>query len=187
MRILVVSHDEQASRFLKHELEKADHVVDCTFPSFDLPDRLVNAGKEGKDYSLLFIDLDMLEINALELFGEIRGARPDLGVVAVISTSNEHKATEAIHLGITDCLHKPISQHEIHIAVSRAEQKRIHEDKKTLEIGMAFKQEYAKYDRGTCRQDQAVGGQVSRYLREHRNRYGDTQARYDSFIGKQGI
>ncbi|MFP3975972.1 MAG: PAS domain S-box protein [Dehalococcoidia bacterium] len=143
MKTLIVTQEQETQELLEQELEKRGHSTDY----FGTPDGLLqrlHEPKQEKPYNLLFIDLDMPQLNAIETLQAIIKAGFDLEVIPLYSPGNDVQLIQAIRLGIADCLTKPVSQNEIQEALSRVEQRKVYQSKRALEIGMAFKQQYAK-------------------------------------------
>ena len=136
MRVLIVDDEPGICRRLQQELQKEGCEVDYTTSAIGVLERLKNAEQEGRDYTLLLLDLRMPKVDGFSLLKEIREARLGLDVVIITGYGDEDKAIESIRLGAVDYLPKPISLEALHTAVFRVQQKRAAEEKRDLEYSI---------------------------------------------------
>ena len=136
MRVLIVDDEPGICQHLQRELQKEGCEVDYTTSAIGVLERLKNAEQEGRDYTLLLLDLRMPKLDGFSLLKEIREARIDLEVVIITGYGDEDKAIESIRLGAVDYLPKPISLEALHTAVFRVQQKRAAEEKRALEYSV---------------------------------------------------
>jgi len=136
MRVLIVDDEPGICRRLQQELQKEGCEVDYTTSAIGVLERLKNAEQEGRDYTLLLLDLRMPKVDGFSLLKEIREARLGLDVVIITGYGDEEKAIESIRLGAVDYLPKPISLEALHTAVFRVQQKRAAEEKRDLEYSI---------------------------------------------------
>src|SRR4030042_3399637 len=121
-KALIAGGAEKICKRLQHELKKKGCEVEYITSPLGVIERLHDARGEGKPYELLLLDLRMPTASGFELLKGIRGAQPDLDIIT--GYGDEDKAIEAIRLGASDYLQKPISLEDLHTALFRSQQKR---------------------------------------------------------------
>lgn len=71
----------------------------------------VSKCKEISDFDLVFMDIDLPQMDGYEATRKIREFRPDLPIIA--QTSNVINNDQAFECGFTDCIRKPFSKTEL--------------------------------------------------------------------------
>ncbi len=86
----------------------------------------VKNGKEAMDYmgmspviDLVFIDIQMPEMDGYKLSPHIKKSNPFLPVVALTSFSNEDEQNHCLEVGCTDCLAKPVTEKNLFSVLNR--------------------------------------------------------------------
>jgi len=64
---------------------------------------------EHLGFSVALVDLDMKGTEGLELIGQLRRQFPEMPVIAISTKLENDEITEAMKLGISDILQKPIT------------------------------------------------------------------------------
>jgi two-component system OmpR family response regulator len=114
-QILAVD-DDLASRLLLQKSLKNDsyHVAVC-----ESGEKAIQLIRKEK-YDLVITDLIMEGIGGLELLGEIKKIAPDLSLILLTGHASIETAIEAVRLGASDYLLKPINVDELGFRVKKA-------------------------------------------------------------------
>lgn len=111
LKAIIVDDEEDAIKFLKAQLSRADIQVDIQ-ATFTLPSKaLAFDGWEGID--VLFIDMEMPEMNGFRFLDALGPIKPQI----VFTTAHEEYAIGAIKRGALDYLLKPVSLAELNSAL----------------------------------------------------------------------
>lgn len=102
-RILIV--DDDAS--VRQTLTRIFHSADCDVTSAGSGSEALRLLRESS-YDLVFLDLRMPEYDGLQILKEIRDGYPKLPVILLTAFGSLQSALEAIRLGATDYLLKPV-------------------------------------------------------------------------------
>jgi len=73
-----------------------------------------------EDFDLLLLDIRMPEMDGIDFLREARAISPDTEVIMVTGYATIQTAVEAIKLGATDYLQKPVSPDQLVVSVARA-------------------------------------------------------------------
>ncbi|GAB4368916.1 MAG: hypothetical protein Kow0042_10360 [Calditrichia bacterium] len=114
-KILVVDDDSSSRLFLQKVLEKENY-----------PITLCNDGVEALEvlgrqyYDLVITDLKMESIDGIELLEKIKYIDPEIAVIILTGHASIKTAIEALRLGASDYLIKPVNIEELRIRVKKA-------------------------------------------------------------------
>ncbi len=114
-RVLVVDDEEAIRDLLSKMLELADYEVES---APDGPGALDHLKRDG--YDLMFVDLKMPGMDGLALIRQARALKATLPIIVVTGYSSEASAIEALNLGISAYITKPLSVPQLLEAASRA-------------------------------------------------------------------
>lgn len=114
-QILAVD-DDLASRLLLQKSLKNDSYLVTVCESGEKALQLIRKEK----YDLVITDLIMEGIGGLELLGEIKKIAPDLSLILLTGHASIETAIEAVRLGASDYLLKPINVDELGFRVKKA-------------------------------------------------------------------
>lgn len=112
-RIVLVDDEEEILAMLKDYLEFKGHSV-----------KTASRGSEGLRLilqtppDLAILDLRMPEITGLEVLKQIKLSQPQIRVVILTGQLDEESEAEALDLGASLCLHKPLALEELDRAIS---------------------------------------------------------------------
>jgi excisionase family DNA binding protein len=113
VNILVIDDDEEICSLFKDALEESGFAVTT-----------VNSASKGlelikdQDYSLVFLDLKMPEMDGAELFKRIKEAKPNLPVTIVTGYPDSDLMMRALTYGPLGVMNKPFSGSDILAAVN---------------------------------------------------------------------
>lgn len=137
---LLVDDDVEFSKSLQVFLD------DLGFQSKIISDtKLLYELLENEKPSIIFLDLQMPDINGTEIIFEVRKRIDYLPIIVISGTSNFQEAVEAVKLGADDFISKPITNFEqLEISINRALQKaellnEVEDYKKNLEMMVQFR------------------------------------------------
>jgi len=68
---------------------------------------------EKDSYDMIFIDINIPELDALETLKEVRKTEVTIPIIALSSSTFEEGKEKFLEIGIDDCLHKPFVMDEI--------------------------------------------------------------------------
>lgn len=114
-QILAVD-DDLASRLLLQKSLKNDSYLVTVCESGEKALQLIRKG----EYDLVITDLIMEGIGGLDLLGEIKKIAPDLSLILLTGHASIETAIEAVRLGASDYLLKPINVDELGFRVKKA-------------------------------------------------------------------
>ena len=110
--ILVIDDDETICSLFEDTLEEEGHTLTTVSDS----SKGLALVKHG-DYDLVFLDLKMPGMNGVELFGEIRVAKPELPVTIITGYPDSDLMKRALDRGPLGVMNKPFSGSDILVAV----------------------------------------------------------------------
>lgn len=116
MRAILVDDEPLALRFLESQLNKLNDIeVIGKFTYLDLnkEEKLVN------DTDIVFLDIEMPEVNGLELAEQLLQVKPEL-IIIFVTAFNEY-AAEAFDLNALDYLLKPVDKDRLAKTIARIE------------------------------------------------------------------
>jgi len=121
-RILVVDDDPLVTDSLCDFLTSEGHTAVAAHRAQEAIAELDRAGAspDAPPFGLMVSDINMPAVDGLELLKRVRKTREDLAVIMITGFGKIEHAVEAIKLGATDYLTKPIVDDELRIAVSKA-------------------------------------------------------------------
>ena len=107
-RILVIDDDDSICDLFRDSLEESGHVVTtCTDPLEGL-----QFAKE-KDFSMVFLDLKMPQMDGAEVLKQIRAVKPDLPVTIVTGYPDSELMSTALENGPFGVMKKPFLSADI--------------------------------------------------------------------------
>ncbi len=118
-KIMVVDDDYSSRLFLKKVLEKENYPTTACSDGIEALDVL---GKHSFD--LIITDLKMESIGGIELLEKIKSADAQIAVIILTGHASIQTAIEALRLGASDYLIKPINIEELRIRVKKALERR---------------------------------------------------------------
>ncbi len=96
---------------------------------------------ESDDYDIVFLDENMPGMTGLETLTRIKASRPDLPVVMITKSEEEHIMEEAIASKIADYLIKPLNPNQILMSAKKIlENKRLVTERTNLKYQQQFQQ-----------------------------------------------
>ncbi len=123
-RILIAEDNEQTRQQLQELLGNDPKVkVDTTGDGFEALEALVN-----HNYSLVLTDLKMPRLSGMQLIEEVQKRRLPVTVIVTTGHGSIDEAVQAMRMGASDFLTKPIDIHHLRLVVQRALRERILED-----------------------------------------------------------
>lgn len=114
-RVLVVDDEETIRDLLSRTLALADYQVDAVA---DASAALLRIRSDR--YDLLVSDLRMPGIDGLTLIQQVRAAGAGIPVIIITGFSSEQSAIEAVNLGVTGYLTKPLRVPQVLAAAAKA-------------------------------------------------------------------
>jgi DNA-binding response OmpR family regulator len=72
------------------------------------------------EIGVVVLDLELPDVHGLEVFRQLKDARPELRVVILSASTQEEHVLEALRLGAFDYLAKPLHEEELRLSVKRA-------------------------------------------------------------------
>ncbi|MDO9019665.1 MAG: sigma-54 dependent transcriptional regulator [Deltaproteobacteria bacterium] len=115
-RILVVDDEEDLRAFCEAALAGAGHDVATAADGVEALDALAR-----RRFDLVLTDLRMPRLDGEALLRQVRAAWPDVAVIVLTAHGSVAKAVEAMRLGVSDFLEKPVeSPGALRAAVTRA-------------------------------------------------------------------
>lgn len=115
-KILVVDDDYASRLMLKKALEQEKN-YDVTLCSNGTD--ALNLLRE-KDFDLILTDLVMQGISGLDLLEKVQDMEKDMAAILLTGHASLESAVQAVRLGATDYLRKPINLEELQIRIKRA-------------------------------------------------------------------
>ena len=123
-RILIVDDEKMIYSILAKRLSKEGYA--CV---------MANNGREAlglfykNDFSLIISDIRMPEMDGLELLRNVRAVRPNMMFIIMTAHPEINMAVEAIRVGVTDFIIKPVDLELVSFSVKKAlEQKKMEEE-----------------------------------------------------------
>jgi len=114
-RVLVVDDEEGIRDLLARTLALAEYEVDTTADGLSALESIRNDG-----YSLMFADLRMPGMDGLTLIREVKQINPHLPIIIITGYSSESSAIEAVNLGVSGYLTKPVGIPQVLAAAAKA-------------------------------------------------------------------
>ena len=114
-KILVVDDDYSSRLFLQKILEKENYPISQCSDGLEALEIL-----EKQQFDLVITDLKMESVDGLELLEKIKHTDPEIAVIILTGHASTKTAIEALRLGASDYLIKPINIEELRIRVKKA-------------------------------------------------------------------
>lgn len=114
-KILVVDDDYGSRLMLKKALEQHDYEVITCSNAMDAIELI-----KEQDFDLMLTDLIMEEVSGLELLEKVSDLEKDVAAILLTGHASIETAIQAVRLGASDYLLKPINLEELHLRVKRA-------------------------------------------------------------------
>lgn len=114
MKVVLIDDEILALDFLERRLDK--------IPAVELANKFTNPLLalefiKEEEVNLIFLDINMPEINGLMLAKKIRKIKPEIKIVFV--TAYDHYAAEAFELNVEDYIVKPVRLRRLKEIISR--------------------------------------------------------------------
>jgi excisionase family DNA binding protein len=114
-RVLVVDDEEGIRDLLSRTLAMAEYDVETTSDGMSALDRLRNDG-----INLVIADLRMPGMDGLTLIREVKLINPQIPIIIITGYSSESSAIEAVNLGVSGYLTKPVGIPQVLAAAAKA-------------------------------------------------------------------
>jgi DNA-binding NtrC family response regulator len=114
-QVLVVDDDFNVARAMQTVLSHEGYEVDTTPTG-----RGALARFQGKNYDLLVADLRLPDIDGMDVIKKVKTEHPDTAVVIITGFSTVSSAVQAMKLGVSDYLAKPVTDEELKTIVASA-------------------------------------------------------------------
>lgn len=114
-RILIVDDDESIRWVLKKALKKKGYSVDIVQNALEA----INKIEKQKDFSMVFLDIFLPDLNGLDVLKKIKQVRPDLFVVIMTAQGTMKNTIEAIQQGAYDYITKPFDLDEVYLLTEK--------------------------------------------------------------------
>jgi len=114
-KVLVVDDEEGIRDLLSRTLAMADYDVETTSDGMAALESIRNDG-----YKLVIADLRMPGMDGLTLIREVKQINPQLPIIIITGYSSESSAIEAVNLGVSGYLTKPVGIPQVLAAAAKA-------------------------------------------------------------------
>ena len=114
-QVLVVDDDFNVARAMQTVLSHEGYEVDTTPTG-----RGALARFQWKNYDLLVADLRLPDIDGMDVIKKVKTEHPDTAVVIITGFSTVSSAVQAMKLGVSDYLAKPVTDEELKTIVASA-------------------------------------------------------------------
>ncbi len=121
IRIAIIEDEPEDADLLKNAIEHAQHDLSLSFTTFvfDNPTPFIN--KYKSNYDIIFLDIELPNINGLELAKQIREI--DRSVIIIFVTNMAQFAVDGYKVDAMDFIVKPISYPNLKLKLERAFQR----------------------------------------------------------------
>lgn len=116
-RVLIVDDEEGIRELLSRTLALAEYDV-ATVP--DGVAALQHLRDTGEAYNLMIADLRMPGMDGLELIREVKQFNPQIPIIIITGFSSESAAIQAVNLGVSGYLTKPVGIPQVLAAAAKA-------------------------------------------------------------------
>jgi len=116
-RVLIVDDEEGIRDLLSRTLELAEYDVLAVSDGISALHRL---RETGEAYNLVIADLRMPGMDGLTLIREVKQIHPQLPIIIITGFSSESSAIEAVNLGVSGYLTKPVGIPQVLAAAAKA-------------------------------------------------------------------
>jgi DNA-binding NtrC family response regulator len=114
-RILVAEDNDTSRRQMQKLLQTAELIVDVAADGAEALDSLI-----ARHYSLVITDLKMPRLTGVQLLEEVQKRRLPTAVILLTAYGSIDEAVNAMRLGATDFLTKPVDFEHLRLVVARA-------------------------------------------------------------------
>ncbi|HMJ13996.1 MAG TPA: sigma-54 dependent transcriptional regulator [Polyangiaceae bacterium] len=114
-RVMVIEDDEDLRFLLERMLRARGHAV-ASFPGAQQALRTL----ESQDFDTIVTDWRMPGMDGLELCAKVKESHPHIGMVLVSAYGDLTCAVEAMRLGVSDFITKPVQVDELENAIARS-------------------------------------------------------------------
>ena len=120
MKLAIIEDEQVHSELLAAYLEKwgAERSVSFCIKAFSSAESFLFAWEEERDFDVLFVDIQMKEMNGMEMAKRIRGQDPD--IVIIFTTGLPEYMEEGYEVEALHYLLKPISRDKLEHCMDRA-------------------------------------------------------------------
>jgi len=115
LKIMVVDDDYSSRLFLQKTLEKENYQITLCNDGIEALEIL-----DRQSFDLVITDLKMESIGGMELLEKIKSMDPEIAVIILTGYASIQTAIDALRLGASDYLIKPINIEELRIRVKKA-------------------------------------------------------------------
>lgn len=122
MRILIIDDEDHIRKMMRLTLEAAGHTVE---EAADGQTGLASFG-DGAGWDTVLLDQRMAGLEGTEVLREMRRRKPDAVVILVTAYASIDLVIEAMHLGATDFLRKPMTPEALRGAVAASAARAAH-------------------------------------------------------------
>lgn len=121
IRIAIIEDDKDDASLLKNAIDKAKNELNLSIETLIFDNPTVFIDKYKTNYDILFLDIELPNINGLELAKMIRAI--DRNVIIIFVTNMAQFAVEGYKVDAMDFIVKPISYPNLLLKLERAYQK----------------------------------------------------------------
>jgi two-component system response regulator AtoC len=123
-RIMIVDDEISILNLLKDFFERSDYEVLV----FDSPKSALKTFKETP-FPIVLTDLNMPEMHGLELIRQMKKITSDIKIIVLTGYGEKEEVVEALRLGVSDFIDKPIELRTIKHAVEKNSFQRLNDEK----------------------------------------------------------
>lgn len=136
IRIAIVEDDEEDAKKLKEYISRAEVELNCSFDVFWFSHPTPLIDKYKANYDLIFLDIELPEMNGLELAHKIR--ERDSDVILVFVTNMAQFALEGYKVDAMDFVVKPVFYSDLKLKLERVCSKLQYSGSKKIVISDKF-------------------------------------------------
>ena len=118
-RVLIVDDEEGVRDFLSRTLD-AEYDVLAVSDGISALHQLRETGETREAYNLVIADLRMPGMDGLTLIREVKQLNPQMPIIIITGFSSESSAIEAVNLGVSGYLTKPVGIPQVLAAAAKA-------------------------------------------------------------------
>ncbi len=115
LKIMVVDDDYSSRLFLQKTLEKENYQITLCNDGLEALEIL-----DRQSFDLVITDLKMESLGGMELLEKVKSRDPEIAVIILTGYASIQTAIDALRLGASDYLIKPINIEELRIRVKKA-------------------------------------------------------------------
>ena len=117
--MLIVDDEEGVRDFLSRTLD-AEYDVLAVSDGISALHQLRETGETREAYNLVIADLRMPGMDGLTLIREVKQLNPQMPIIIITGFSSESSAIEAVNLGVSGYLTKPVGIPQVLAAAAKA-------------------------------------------------------------------